>query len=318
MNFQKHSILFGWGQPPLPPKYIQNILLAKEHSPDHQICLWINPEYFSTPTPAPVAELSWGEGKSKPTGQDPFSAYDPLAEWQEYLQSRGVVLKNYQTDLDQHSEFQDLLAVVDGMHLDKPVVSADILRAIILYQQGGIYSDTDTEIKVDLGKLKLRAPGGIILEASNISAMCNNFMACEPDSFVIKKILAQMQINVLDKPKEVIMRWAKNDVLDNTGPGVFVNLATHDEDIRHGHTHSKPLFDNIVFCGLDWLAINHTYDSTWRDPKEPGMEGKREHFEGANIRARAALLWGACTAAPLIPEPWVEPPEKLDLSCMRP
>ncbi|HYF97361.1 MAG TPA: glycosyltransferase [Coxiellaceae bacterium] len=251
-------IHFIWlGETQIPLRYVWNILNCHSmNGKNYQICLWVNPDYFSA-------------GVEK-----------KMCPRYEFLRKLGVNLVNYHTELVGSKLLED----IDFLHKKRPVIASDLLRLEALHRKGGLYYDVDTffrkplplEIKFLPGKEFIIDETGSPEETSNL---CNSFLASSREGKEITFLLNNICRDVHAISAKILAIINEITIIKTTGP-----LALHAYLVKL----SKSSFDysRLNYAELEGVK-SHVFDGVWQD-----FSHKADAIEKKEILLRRNVLAG--------------------------
>lgn len=152
------------------------------------------------------------------------------------------------------------------------ICKLDFLRLILIYDQGGVYSDLDICYFNRIKNFK-----GLVLTKDTIYGQLNNcFIMCEKKNTIIYEILQEI--------KSRVKECTKNDnsidyVLNLTGPKVITNIlskyipinTSEDKLITTDKITILPKFYTLPDKRFQTRQIfHHSQDGTWLEPEQRG------------------------------------------------
>lgn len=212
---------FVWVGNPLPTKYQDNIKNWRDMNPDYEIKLWIDRDLLTTEQ---LEEMKKYAEKNKITLVD---IVDKINDENNPVWSKADLSVYYDNVVGENRNWG---------------IASNVLRMHILFEEGGLYLDTDISPKKPLDKL-LAPPHGLLLRAifspvDDVSAaLADNIMASTKNNVIIQemsKVIIEKYANFLENNESVVEMRSRilSDITQPTyeivGPDVlaeaYVNL----------------------------------------------------------------------------------------------
>lgn len=219
-----------------------------------------------------IIHYGWFGGKEKSK-----FIYKCIASWKKYLPEYEIKEWN-----ESNFNFEEHPFAREAYEAQKYAFVSDYLRVYVMYHEGGIYFDTDIEVKSNFTD-KLNG-SSFVMAFESADTLMTGFMAAQKHNPVMKSFLEYYdKISFYDEMGN--MRLTPN-------PDILVNLATEFGLIKNGRYQELDegikIYPNEVFGAYDVYNMTynitentllvHHYTASWRTFRESMLIKVRKLF----------------------------------------
>ena len=222
----------------------------------------------------------------------PDSALKCIESWKKYLPDYEIVQWN-----EDNFDVNSIPYVAEAYAARKYAFVSDYARFYVLYNQGGVYFDTDVEVVAPLGDILEKGPYMGMERALSGEVAVNPGLgfAAEPGMQLLGELLEN---------------YSKLKFVNDDGSLNMTTIVKHTTDqlLKYGyapenrlqHCAGFGLYPTDYFCPLDYrtgklLSTDNTrtihhYAATWHSWKDKFIKLKRRFFSEDQIKAISSFL----------------------------